>query len=115
MAKGNTSTRKGKATVHAKAPPMKPAPKKAPTKNAPTKKKRSQKRAAVDESSDESSDKETDHRPWKKKRAKLLKDTTNHDSKEVDVDEHDRETDMLADEQEGGQDLDSQNDSEVGV
>ena len=44
-----------------------------------------------------------------------MKDATDHDSEEVDVDEHERETDMLADEQEGGQDSDSQNDSKVGV
>jgi hypothetical protein len=69
MAKGNTSTAKGKATARTKAPLKKPAPKKAPPKKGSTKNKRPQKRAAEDESSEDESE-ESDHRPRKRKRSK---------------------------------------------
>lgn len=114
MAKGNTSSGKGKAAVRMKATskssskqpaPKKPAPKKKPTNN-----KGSRKRPATEESSEDSSEEESDHRPKKKKRAKVSEDVSDEEEGEPVNNNQPEET--LHDEAVGGHD--SPNESEVG-
>jgi hypothetical protein len=94
---------KGRAKAPTKAAPRKAAPKKAPAAQQ-NKNKGTRKRAADNESSEESSNEESDHRPRKKKCAKVA--TEGSDNEEVEVSEDEPEV-----EQEGGHEF--SNDSEV--
>ena len=107
MAKGNTSTAKGKGSTRTTLKKL--APKKAPPKKGLTKKKGPQKRAAEDSSSEDESDddSESDHRPWKRKRAK--KDHS--DPEVVEKNEPEEEHEPLANDDGHN----SPNDSEVRI
>ena len=104
MAKGNTTTGKGKAITPTKAPLKKPTLKKAPEppKKALMKKKGPQKWAAADDSSD--------RWPRKKKRANKSNDAV-EDDEVVEVDESDEENEIVKDV--SGHDSPNASDTEV--